>query len=302
MNAREIEIFRTVMRCRSLSAAARVLNVSQPALSKAVRHCEDRLGFALFQRKAGRLVPTAQADELLPAVDRIFRDLQALKALAHDLGVGRGGLLRVGATSSLSISIVPTAIASLKRAHPAARVTLHLLPLAELAEALTARRIDIGLALTPLALPGIESKVLGTTTCMVVLPAGHALAGHTRLGPRDLGGQCEIGFGSWQDFGRSLDDVFAVEGTVRNVGIEIGTSVNAIALVREGAGIAIVDGLAASVLPPGLVARQFVPELTRQIVAAKPDGLGTMPLADDFMRALLEILGRPTPAGGQALG
>ena len=59
MNAREIEVFVTIMRCRTLSAAAEQLHVTQPALSKALRHCEDRLGYRLFHRSGGRLSPTA---------------------------------------------------------------------------------------------------------------------------------------------------------------------------------------------------------------------------------------------------
>jgi molybdenum-dependent DNA-binding transcriptional regulator ModE len=56
MNLRHIEIFHAVYVNGSVSAAARALNVSQPSVSKTLRHAESLLGFELFQRNAGRMV------------------------------------------------------------------------------------------------------------------------------------------------------------------------------------------------------------------------------------------------------
>ncbi len=278
------------MRCRTLSAAAEVLHVSQPALSKAVRHCEDRLGYPLFLRRAGRLVPTAQAEELLPEVERLFREMQGLKALARELGGGGGGVLRIGATSSLAVSAVPKAIAALRREHPAARIVFHLLPVSELAEALVARRIDLGVALSPIGLPGLETSEIGTTSCVVLIRTQHPLARRKQLGPKHLAGEPEIGFGSWLDFGRSLDAAFEQAGIERRVAIEVGTTLSAMALVREGAGVAVVDGLSARDLPPGVVARPFVPALRRRILLVRAVGLGTSKLASSFIAALRAAL------------
>src|SRR3546814_2606693 len=58
MNLRHIEIFHAVYTNGSVSAAARALNISQPSVSKTLRHAESILGFPLFERSAGRLVAT----------------------------------------------------------------------------------------------------------------------------------------------------------------------------------------------------------------------------------------------------
>jgi DNA-binding transcriptional LysR family regulator len=280
MNARDIEIFRAVMQYRTLSAAAEVLHVSQPALSKAVRHCEDRLGFRLFQRRAGRLVPTAEAQTLLPEAERLYQELQGFKSFARDLGSHHGGLLRLGATSSLAVSLVPPAIAALRQERGSARLTAHLLPLRELGEALVARRLDVGLALTPLALPGLESVILGSVPCVVLLPAGHRLAAEPVLRPALLAGEPEVGFAGWQDFGSSLDLAFQQEGVERVLAVEIGTTLSAVAMVQEGIGYAIVDGLARMRLPPGIIARPFLPEVRRDVVMLRSQALGTSALLD----------------------
>ena len=291
MNARDIEIFRAVMQCGTLSAAADVLHVSQPALSKALRHCEDRLGFQLFQRAAGRLVPTAEAGTLLPEAERLYQELQGFKAFARDLGGHRGGLLRLGATSSLATSLVPQAVAALQRERQSARLTLHLLPVRELGEALLARRLDVGLTLTPITLPGLASEALGSVPCVVVLPEGHRLAAEPVLSPALLVGEPEVGFAGWQDFGSSLEAAFRQEGVERRLAVEVGTTVGAVAMVREGLGYAVVDGLAQRNLPAGVVARPFLPEVRREVVMAHSQALGSSALLDR-LRGILSGLCR----------
>lgn len=300
MNARDIEIFRAVMQGRTLRAAAEMLHVSQPALSKALRHCEDRLGFRLFQRTAGRLVPTAEAHAMLPEAERLYQELQGFKGFARDLGSHRGGLLRLGASSSLAVSLVPAAMAALRREREAARLTLNLLPVRELAEALLARRLDVGLALTPMALPGLESETLGSVPCVVVLPAAHPLAAEPVLRPSLLAGAPEVGFAGWQDFGQSLDLAFRQEGVERRLAVEVGTTVSAVALVREGMGYAIVDGFACRSLPPGLVSRPFRPEVRRGVVMARSPALGSSALLDRLRDILAELCAAPALQSARA--
>ena len=95
MRARQIEVFRMVMRCGTLTSAAEALNVSQPALSQILLHTEDELGFKLFQRVKGRLIPTPEAEDLYPEVERLFGDLEALRGRARDLRHGKAGIVRL---------------------------------------------------------------------------------------------------------------------------------------------------------------------------------------------------------------
>ncbi len=78
MNARHLEVFRAIMRQGSLTAAAESLHVSQPAVSKVLRHFEAKIGYRLFERVGSRLVPTAEAHLLFHDADRIFREIEGL--------------------------------------------------------------------------------------------------------------------------------------------------------------------------------------------------------------------------------
>ena len=82
MRARQLEVFCTLMRCGTVTGAAAMLNISQPALSQILLHAEDQLGFKLFNRVRGRLVPTQEAEELYSQAEHIF----------GEGGAGRRGL------------------------------------------------------------------------------------------------------------------------------------------------------------------------------------------------------------------
>ena len=79
MRLRHIEVFNAVMLTGSVSGAARLINVTQPAVSRILQHAELQLGFALFQRNKGRLTATAEALKLYPLIERLFE--QGEKAL-----------------------------------------------------------------------------------------------------------------------------------------------------------------------------------------------------------------------------
>lgn len=79
MNARQLEIFRAIMRDGSVTAAANSLAVSQPGVSKVLHHLESQAGYKLFERIGGRLVPTMEAHLIYEDADRVFRELEVLK-------------------------------------------------------------------------------------------------------------------------------------------------------------------------------------------------------------------------------
>ena len=107
MNLRHIEVFHAVYVNGSVSAAARMLNVSQPSVSKVLRHAESLLGFPLFDRTGGRLVPTEDAHTLFAEVSEIQERVYALRESSKNLKRGVGTLLRVSALPSIALDALP---------------------------------------------------------------------------------------------------------------------------------------------------------------------------------------------------
>lgn len=97
MRLRQIEVFYAIMSTGSLRRAAEVLHVSQPAASKVLRYAEQSLGFALFERTGGRLVPTREARIMLPHVNTIFEKISDLKRLTETCVMRGMGMLSASA-------------------------------------------------------------------------------------------------------------------------------------------------------------------------------------------------------------
>ena len=88
IHLRQIEVFYAIMRTGSVTDAARVLNVTQPAVSAALKQFESRLRMKLFERRGGKLQPTSEAKALLPEVKEIFDRLLAVERFSQDLAGG----------------------------------------------------------------------------------------------------------------------------------------------------------------------------------------------------------------------
>ena len=73
LNSRHIEIFYNVYKYKTLTNAAKILNVSQPALSKSLQYSEHKLNLKLFTKQSGMLVPTPEADMLFKNAEKITK-------------------------------------------------------------------------------------------------------------------------------------------------------------------------------------------------------------------------------------
>ena len=219
MNLRQIEVFRAVMLCGSITEAARVLNVSQPTITKILRHAEDQLGVQLFRREHGRLQSTEEAQLLYPDADRIFRELQALQRLSADLRDGTGGLLRIGATASLAMSAVPDALKS--TGSSGVRVTSHLLAGREMAEMILAHQLDVGVSVAPVEVPSARVETIHKAEIICIMPQDHPLTSRKVINPRDIAAHTLISYSGATPVGRLLEGAFRQSGIRRRVDIEV---------------------------------------------------------------------------------
>ena len=104
MRLRHIEVFHAVMQTGSVSKAAELLGISQPAASKVLSHAESALGFRLFERIKGRLRPTAEAALLFVEVEKIQDGMGQVRSLAENLQRRPEGRLHIGCLPSLALS------------------------------------------------------------------------------------------------------------------------------------------------------------------------------------------------------
>ncbi|WP_374664027.1 LysR family transcriptional regulator [Ramlibacter sp.] len=122
----EMQFFDTLMRCGSLSAAARELQVTPPAVSKRLVQLEERLGVRLLSRTTRRIGLTAEGETYLAHARRILADIEATERELRGASERPRGLLRVNATLGFGRLHIAPLIASFVRAHPEVEVQLQL--------------------------------------------------------------------------------------------------------------------------------------------------------------------------------
>jgi len=293
MNARQLEVFRAVMRNRTLTAAAEALNVSQPAVGKVLKHFESQIGYQLFERISGRLVPTPEAHLLYRDADRIFREIEALKTFSNRIRDKRLGFLRIGASGPPTFALLPIAAERFRKRNPNVELEIQTLPAAEVAERVVIGEIDLGLTMVTLAVPQIRCQVSGSAQVVAVLLRSSRLAKKAQIEPHDLINETVISYGSKPVVGQLLDQAFRQAGLARKAQIEITLSIAALPLVQRGLGIALVDSLVPWAGFSDLIVKPFKPTVDLDVVLVTnptlPGSRFTREFARDVQAAITSL-------------
>lgn len=183
LDARRLLIFREVARQGSISAAARSLGWTQPAVSQHLRALERQTGVALLLRGAGGVELTEPGRVLLERAEAVAGQLHmAEEELAHLTDLRRGRV-RLAAYPSGAATLVPPALAALRDQHPEVDVSLAEAEPPEAVALLRAGEVDVALvfgydeAASEVAPgPGLVWRRLGREPVDLVLPAEHPLA------------------------------------------------------------------------------------------------------------------------------
>lgn len=241
LSLRQLEIVRAVCRFGSVTAAATAMEISQPAVSMTLRDCARVVGFPLFQRRQGRLQPTAETQVLLPELERVFDGVERIDRLLADMREPRIGAVQIAVTPALADHLIPSAIASFQAARPRIHLTLRTMDNLSVVDAVTQDHVDFGLVLTPLGQPEARLVPLCTGTLICVVPIGHKLATLPAVSPADLEPYPLISFSRSLPLGHLVESAFQRAGMARRIGLEVNQSSLACALVRAGAGVAVID-------------------------------------------------------------
>jgi DNA-binding transcriptional LysR family regulator len=262
MNLRQVEIYRAVMLGGSASRAALLLGISQPAVSRAIADLEGDLGFLLFDRSRGRLVPTTEGQLFYRDVAASFAGLDRLRAAAAAIRDFGTGSLRIASLAALGTTLVPRAIRAFRLARPAASVTLQVVSSIAVRALVAEGGFDLGLAADEVDLSGVEHRPFYTLRAFCALPPQHRLAAREVIGPADLDGENFVALVPEDRARRRMEAVLAAAGVRPRIVVETPNSAVVCALVLEGVGIGLVNPAAtAGFVERGLVLRPFQPPI-----------------------------------------
>jgi DNA-binding transcriptional LysR family regulator len=187
LESRRLQHFRTVYERGSLSAAAAVLFVSQPALSSSISTLERQLGVRLFERTSLGTRPTVYGEALYRRSQLVQAELELAVEEIRALEEGRAGRVRIGAGASV-VELLATVVARVLAERPNLVVALTEGPESQLLGAV--RNGDLDLAVCTLSAttadPEMLHEPLYTSVTVPLVRRGHPLTRQPRAGWRDL--------------------------------------------------------------------------------------------------------------------
>jgi DNA-binding transcriptional LysR family regulator len=281
LNPRQVEAFRAVMTSGSVTSAATMMHVSQPAVSRLIRDLEVALKLSLFERRGNRLEPTAEATHLFTEVERTFVGLSRISQFAEELRTRRAGSLRMAGMPALTCGFLTRHVGRFIARRPEVSVTLHGLPSHLIADGVAGGRYDFGIVEASLERPGLSVEPL-PAKAVAAIPEGDPLAQRKALGPKDFEDRSFVSLGPASLFRSRIDAVFA--GVRRRMLIETQLSEIACLLVAEKAGLSLVDPFAASEFTGrGVVFRPFRPDVFQDAAIIVPTARPMSTLASEFL-------------------
>lgn len=268
IGTRHFEIFLTMAMSRSLAEAADTLGLTVAAVSKSLKVLERETGLPLFVNRAGRLVATPEAHRLVPFAQSAVDHLARARRAASRLRGGETGWIVVGVAGPALAWIVPAAIARFRAAWSEVRVDLRIDRTAGLIDRLVSGEVDIGIGTPPVRdIDAREIELcdvvdLCETVLCAAVPTGHRLAERAVLRPADLAGEPLIGLPETSATTRLVAALFHQARVEPQVAVVVENALGALALVRQGVGLALVNPLAlGGGGGEGVVARMFRPRV-----------------------------------------
>jgi len=180
---REMEMFVRVIEAGSFSAAARDLNMGQPAVSKTIASLEDRLGVRQLTRSTRKLSPTEAGTAFYERAIRAIGEANEAEAAAQGAGAGLEGRLRVSVPVTFSrLHLVPK-LGSFLDAHP--KVQLELVMDDRMVD-LLAENIDVALRLGMLTDSALKARKIAQVERLVVASPSYLARRGVPRTPADL--------------------------------------------------------------------------------------------------------------------
>lgn len=292
MRLKHIEVFNAIMLTGSASGAARLLHVTQPAITQTLQHAELQLGYVLFTRQRNRLVPTSEAQTLYPEVLRLVSQLESVRRLAGALRAGRSAELRILVVPSLAVGALPDALKLFRKTHPDLAVSIRTLHTREITQAIALREADVGIVYGTTQHPAVQHVPVATgrLVCVSLLQTrGSDRRSTVELAEVLRDGLIRIDEGD--PIGAMLAEQFARQGLVPGGGITVQTHHIAMVLAEQGFGPAVIDSFtAAATSSPTLHVRTLLPEVPVSVQALLPQGERPPRPAADLIEAFKAVI------------
>ena len=266
ISSRHIEVFYHVYNEGSLTRAAKVLNVSQPLVSKTLAYAEHKLKLKLFVRHSRRLSPTPEADILFKHAADVNQQISKFNNIAENLVSDPSSIINIGCTPSLGLGLLPNLLNKYLKVNPGTKFNIVNLQSLDLEDQLKELTFDLVICFNP-----NDSDLFK----MTLLHSGKlVLISSKENSPQEaifrLAGIQDQPFIKIKNLKtnaaqNNLDDVLKKEGVAVNWIAETETIQVAKAMVEKGSGYAIIDDFSAAINGDKISINEIEPAIGYQI-------------------------------------
>lgn len=298
LNQRQLEAFRKVMSTGSMTLAAELLKISQPAVSRLIKDLETEISFRLFRREGNRLIPGEEARRLFHEVERFYQGMESIERVAYDLKAARVGNLRIAAISALGLDFISEGIRQFLQAHPQVSISLDVCPSQDVLELVTANQVDIGyIGFMGIEYPGVDIFQQPDVAAVCVLPRGHPLAKKKAIHITDLHEQPLISLHSNSPLRLRVEMALESSGVKCSSVMETTFAHSACSLVASGLGITIADPFTAAHLhDPRIVCRPIIPMIPYTFSMVLPSHQSRSKVVSDFISTMKKLFDANFPS------
>ncbi|PSW14568.1 LysR family transcriptional regulator [Photobacterium rosenbergii] len=258
MKLSQLNAFKAIIECQTVTAAAERLHLSQPAVSRLLSALEQRLGFKLFIRKGNRLALSDEGQAFYLEVAKVFDAVAGLDQAAHSIRSTHFGSLNIAAMPLLSNAFLPRVVATFLSQTPKLKLGFKTYRSEDVIRRVQSQTTDIGFAFVDEIISGVKAqRVECESVCLV--PANSPLARRKVIDIYDIADQVLIRHEK-DATQRRIDALLRRYNLSTIEHIEVSLASTAAALVKEGVGIAITDPFTAVIDSehPNVVMRPLV--------------------------------------------
>jgi DNA-binding transcriptional LysR family regulator len=246
MNLNQLKIFYLIIRRGSLTDAAAELNITQPAVTKAVQRLQEHYDVRLVERSGRKWVLTAAGKALYRIADRIFKlETQAENCIRgfQEQGERR---LRIDASETFGGYYLPEVVNRFQRRHPDITVSVDILPNEKVVERTASLGNDVGFISDPIRHKSLTLREVCAERLVLIGAAGHPLAQVRRLRPQDLEGQPIIMHEQGSALQKAMDELLGRKESRTTHYLEFSNNEAIKRAVAAGAGVALISEKAAA--------------------------------------------------------
>ncbi|WP_028403426.1 LysR family transcriptional regulator [Ectobacillus panaciterrae] len=243
MEWHHFEYFQTLARTQHMTRSAKLLSISQPALSRSISRLEDELGVPLFERQGRSIRLNRYGHIFLKRVDCIMKEFYEGKQEIQDLLEPDQGEVSLGFLHTLSTNLIPDLIASFRTNYPKINFQLRQSPSHTLLEQLQLGELDLCL-LAPMEMkPPIQWAQLWSEELFVIVPKGHQFASHESITLKEIADESFILLKKGFSLRITTEQLFQEAGITPKITFEGEEADTVAGLVAAGLGVSILPDL-----------------------------------------------------------